>query len=91
MDQLEEGTIYVQIGKWAHAQVVATCTFEDLHIIHELDSNHDTSDEQTMNIERIDGQSRLALSEPVKIDICNNEARWTTICILEYPFKIVLN
>lgn len=63
----------------------------NLHVIHEFSSNHDTSDEQAMNIEGIDRQRRLFLCEPVQINISNNETRRTTICILENSLKIALN
>jgi len=44
-----------------------------------------------MNIEGVDRQRGLSLSETIKIDICNNETGWTTIGILENSLKVVLN
>lgn len=44
-----------------------------------------------MHIEGVDGQRGLPLSETIKIDICNNEARWTAVGILEDSLKVALN
>jgi hypothetical protein len=44
-----------------------------------------------VNIERIDGQQGLLLRESVKINIGNNETRWTTIGVLEDPLKVALD
>lgn len=63
----------------------------NLHVIQELSSNHDTGDKQAMNIERIDWQRGLPLNEPIKINICNDETRRATVCILENSFKVALN
>ncbi|KAE8676800.1 hypothetical protein F3Y22_tig00111582pilonHSYRG01212 [Hibiscus syriacus] len=40
----------------------------NLHIIHELGSNHDARNKQPMNVERIDGQRGLPLSKPIEIN-----------------------
>lgn len=60
----------------------------NLQIIHELGSNKNTCNEQTMNIKGVDRQQWLPLSKAIKINISNNEARVATIGILEDPFKV---
>jgi len=64
---------------------------KNLQVIHEFGSNHDTSDEQAMNVVRIDGQQWLPLRKPIEINIGHNEARRTAIGILENPLQIALN
>jgi len=46
----------------------------ELHVIHEFGSYHDTCDQQSMNIEGVDGERGLSLSETVEVDIGNDEA-----------------
>lgn len=41
-----------------------------------------------MNIEGIDGEQRLFLGKTVKINICHDEARRATICVLEDPLQV---
>jgi hypothetical protein len=50
-----------------------------LHIIHELDRDQDTCDEQSMHIERIERKTGLSLRKPIKIHISNNKTRGATI------------
>ena len=63
----------------------------NLHIIHELGGDHDTSNEQTMYIKGINRQQWLPLREPVKVDIGNNKARRATVCVLEDPLKVAMD
>ena len=65
--------------------------FLHLHVIHELGSNHDTGDDQPMNIEGIDGQRWLPLREPIEIDIGDNIAGGAAIGILEDPLQVALD
>lgn len=44
-----------------------------------------------MNIERVDGQRRLPLSKPIKINIGHHETRGAAISIFEDPLEITLN
>ena len=44
-----------------------------------------------MNIEGIDRQRRLSVSETVEINISHNEARRTTIRVFVNPLEIALN
>lgn len=46
--------------------------FRYLQIIHEFCSHHDTSDQQPMNVERIDRQGGLLLSKPIEINVSND-------------------
>jgi len=46
----------------------------DSHVIHEFGSYHDTCDQQSMNIEGVDRERGLSLSETVEVDIGNDEA-----------------
>lgn len=64
---------------------------ENLHVIHELCRDQNTSYEQPMDIERIDWQQRLPLCESVEINIGDDEARGATIGVLEDPLKIALD
>lgn len=64
---------------------------ENLHVIHELCRDQNASNEQAMNIERIDGQQGLALRESVEINVGNDEARGATIGVLEDPLKVALD
>lgn len=62
-----------------------------LHVIHELGRDQDTGDEQSMNIERIDGQSLLSLGEPVQVDIGDHKARGAAIGVLENPLQVAVD
>lgn len=44
-----------------------------------------------MHIKEVDGQGGLPLSEAIKVDVCNNEAWWTAVGILENSLKVALN
>uniref|UniRef100_A0A803P320 Uncharacterized protein n=1 Tax=Cannabis sativa TaxID=3483 RepID=A0A803P320_CANSA len=59
-----------------------------LQIVHELGGDHDTGDEQAMNIKGVNGQQWLTLSKTIKINISNDEARRATIGVLEDPLKV---
>lgn len=62
-----------------------------VHIVHELGSNQDTSNDQPMNIPRIYRHRRLPLHEPIQINIRDNETRRATIRILKDPLKITMD
>lgn len=44
-----------------------------------------------MNVEGIDGQRRLPLSKAIEINVCNNEARWAAIGVLENSLQVALD
>ncbi|KAL4308482.1 hypothetical protein GQ457_01G052490 [Hibiscus cannabinus] len=44
-----------------------------------------------MNVERIEGQRRLPLSEPVQVNIGDDEARGAAICVLVNPAEVGLD
>ena len=44
-----------------------------------------------MNIEGINGQRRVALSEPIKINISHDEAAGAAISVLKYPLQVGLD
>lgn len=44
-----------------------------------------------MDIEGIDGQQWLRLSEAVEVDVGNDEARGAAICVLEDPLEVAVD
>lgn len=44
-----------------------------------------------MNIERINGQRRLPLGEPIEIHVSNDVARRAAVGILEDPLQVALD
>lgn len=44
-----------------------------------------------MDIEGIDGQQWLHLSEPVEVDVGDDEARWAAIGVIEDPLEVAVD
>lgn len=61
------------------------------HIIHEFDRDKYTGNKQPMNIERVNRQKRLALHEPIEINIRHHIARRTAIGVSEDPLQVFLD
>lgn len=62
-----------------------------IYVIHELCRDQDAGDEQAVDIEGIDGQQWLRLSEAVEVDVGNDEARGAAICVLEDPLEVAVD
>lgn len=65
--------------------------YDYLHIIHELGGDHDAGDEEAVDVKGVDRQRRLAVSEPIEVNVGDDEAGGATICVLEDPLQVGLN
>ncbi|KAH1205314.1 hypothetical protein GmHk_16G046049 [Glycine max] len=50
---------------------------------------HDTSDQQTVHVEGVDGKGGLSLSESIEVDVGNDEARGVAVGVLEDSLKVL--